>query len=101
MFLRWRRLTSNHCGAMTEKILNPIMIPPTKPLAPSDAAARIAQLERELDAVTRACDAALATPGNHFFLLRRKWKLTQELFQIQSELLLHSSGERPPDSKTG
>jgi hypothetical protein len=64
-------------------------------VAPSDALARIAQLKQELASVTHACETTASSPGNLFFLLRRKWKLTQELFQMESELLLRSSDKSP------
>ena len=50
--------------------------------------ARIAQLRQELAAATQACESAknLRQPGNLFFLLRKKWKLTQQLFEAESKL---------------
>lgn len=54
--------------------------------------ARIAELKEELAAVTRQCEAANreGQPGRLFFLLRKKWTLTQHIFQAESEMVLDS-----------
>lgn len=64
------------------------MIDQTKPVPEPDLGSRIIHLKQELASVTRACEAATGEPGHLFFLLRKKWKLTQEIFQAESELLL-------------
>lgn len=59
---------------------------------PSPLQARVTTLREELAAVTAACDRARQEkrPGELFFLLRKKWTLTQLLFQAESELLLET-----------
>jgi hypothetical protein len=49
--------------------------------------ARIARLQEELAEVTLACAKASreVAPGSLFFLLRKKWKLMQELFEAENE----------------
>ncbi len=50
------------------------------------ADARIHALREELTRITRDCAAAreLGRTGSHFFLLRKKWQLMQELFEVEN-----------------
>lgn len=67
-----------------------------RPSGPFDIAARIRHLQQELAGVTRACDSARdeAQTGNLYFLLRKKWKLIQQLFEAQSQRLALAPSDR-------
>ncbi len=54
--------------------------------------ARIRRLEHELSVVNQACDAARLhrQAGQLFYLLRKKWKLTQAIFEAESAIQLLS-----------
>lgn len=64
---------------------------------------RIAQLKQELAEVTRKCEAATLAgkPGQLFFLLRKKWTLTQHVFQAESEWQVTSKKRRSERSRGG
>ena len=72
-------------------------MPPAEPISGSGVRARIDELKQELTDVTRRCEAAtlVGKPGQLFFLLRKKWTLTQHVFQAESELLLATRTDRP------
>lgn len=58
----------------------------------AEVAARLSRLKEELAAVTQACEDARkkGETGGLFFLLRKKWKLTQRIFEIESGLRLRT-----------
>lgn len=59
--------------------------------APSrELTAQIDRWKEDLAAVATACDAArqAGQTGRLFFLLRKKWKLTQRIFEAESALRL-------------
>lgn len=62
----------------------------------SDLRRRITRLREELAALTDACDKAREQqrPGYLFFLLRKKWTLTQHLFQAENKLLVETDPMR-------
>jgi hypothetical protein len=55
-----------------------------------ELSARIALMKTELANLTRAYESARreGQPGRLFYLLRKKWTLTQNLFEAESQLLL-------------
>jgi hypothetical protein len=57
-----------------------------------DIAAHVRRLKEELAAVAQACEAARREgySGNLFFLLRKRWKLTQRVFEAESAVQLLS-----------
>jgi hypothetical protein len=59
------------------------------PAVPADLVAEIGRLRQDLAAVQEDCESATrrhSQPGNLYFLLRKKWKLTQRLFEAESRL---------------
>jgi hypothetical protein len=68
----------------------------SQPLRGSRVPLRIAQLKQELAEVSRQCETATleSKPGQLFFLLRKKWMLSQHVFQAESEWQITSRNRR-------
>jgi hypothetical protein len=58
--------------------------------AAAQAALKVQFLREDLDHVSKACTEAASKPGpgRLFFLLRKKWQLTQALFEAENHLRL-------------
>lgn len=63
---------------------------------------KIAQLKLELAEVSRKCEAAAVEgkPGQLFFLLRKKWMLSQHIFQAESEWQITARSRRQEPHRT-